>query len=150
MFGDKQTGRHLLKFQWFPIERHALVKGTASPDDPCLKEYWIKRQEAKSRDLTFSKQKIADRQQGRCLQCGETLFNEEEVHIHHLLARSLGGKDTYGNLVLVHMLCHQQIHAKIERAISDCQQHDDRYLLEQEKQLNRHSKRDEHQEQCCS
>lgn len=26
VFGDKQTGRYLLKFIWFPIERHVLVK----------------------------------------------------------------------------------------------------------------------------
>ena len=34
VFGDKQTGGYLLKFRWFPIERHVLVKGRASPDDP--------------------------------------------------------------------------------------------------------------------
>ena len=38
-FGDKQTGKYLLKLSWFPIERHTLVKGTASPDDPRLKDY---------------------------------------------------------------------------------------------------------------
>src|SRR6266567_9289468 len=47
VFGDKQTGAYLLKFSWFPIERHPLVKGTSSPDDPRLKEYWTKRQAAK-------------------------------------------------------------------------------------------------------
>jgi RNA-directed DNA polymerase len=150
VFGDKQTGGHLLKFQWFPIERHTMVKGNASPDDPCLKQYWVKRQAAKARDLTFSKQKLARRQKGRCLQCGETLFNDEELQVHHLLARSLGGKNRYDNLVLVHLLCHQQIHAKIERAMRDCQQYNDRDLLGEEKRLPRQSKRDEHQELCCS
>ena len=32
-FGDKRTGGYVLKFEWFPIERHILVKGRASPDD---------------------------------------------------------------------------------------------------------------------
>jgi RNA-directed DNA polymerase len=50
VFGDKTSGGYLLKFGWFPIERHILVKGTASPDDPSLKEYWMKRQEAKAKD----------------------------------------------------------------------------------------------------
>lgn len=36
VFGDKQTGGYLLKFSWFPIERHTLVKGRSSPDDPHL------------------------------------------------------------------------------------------------------------------
>ncbi len=29
VFGNKQTGHHLLKYGWFPIERHILVRGTA-------------------------------------------------------------------------------------------------------------------------
>ena len=64
VFGDKHTGAYLLKFSWFPIERHTLVKGRASPDDPALKEYWKERQAAKAKDLTPRKQKLAQRQQG--------------------------------------------------------------------------------------
>jgi RNA-directed DNA polymerase len=131
VFGDKQTGGHLLKFSWFPIERHVLVKGTVSPDDPRLKDYWMKRQAAKAKDLPFSKQKLAKRQQGRCPECGESLFNEEELQVHHLLARSQGGKNSYGNLALVHLLCHQQIHAKTQRTMRDCQQFNDRELTEE-------------------
>jgi RNA-directed DNA polymerase len=149
VFGDKQTGGHLLKFSWFPIERHVLVKGTASPDDPRLQDYWTKRQAAKTKDLTFSKQKLAKRQQGRCPECGETLFNEEELQVHHLLARSQGGKNSYSNLALVHLLCHQQIHAKTERAMRDCQQLNDRELTE-ENAIAQPSKRKENKEPCCS
>jgi hypothetical protein len=50
VFGNKQTGRHLLKFSWFNIERHILVKGKSSPDDPSLKEYWKQRNLAKAKD----------------------------------------------------------------------------------------------------
>ena len=134
VFGDKQTGGYLLKFSWFPIERHTLVKGTASPDDPNLKDYWMKRQAAKARDLTISKQKLAKRQKGRCPECGESLFNDEEVQVHHLLARSKGGNDAYSNLALVHLLCHQHIHAKTERAMRECQKYNDRELLAEESQ----------------
>jgi polyisoprenoid-binding protein YceI len=116
VFGDKQTGCYLLKFSWFPIERHTLVKGRSSPDDPALRDYWEKRQAAKAKDLTFSKQKLAKRQKGHCPECGESLFNDEELQVHHLLARSKGGKDSYSNLALVHLLCHQHIHAKTQRA----------------------------------
>ncbi len=150
VFGNKQTGGYLLKFSWFPIERHTLVKGTSSPDDPRLKDYWTKRQAAKAKDLTLSKQKLAKRQQGRCGQCGESLFNDEELQVHHLLARSQGGKDSYSNLVLVHFLCHQQIHAKTERAMSDCRKYNDRELLTQESNITRRSKREEKKEPCCS
>ena len=149
VFGDKQTGGYLLKLSWFPIERHTLVKGRSSPDDPSLKDYWAKRQAAKAKDLTFSKQKLAKRQKGRCPECGESLFNDEELQIHHLLARSKGGKDSYSNLALVHLLCHQQIHAKTERAMRDCQQFNDQELAE-ENAGPKQSKQEENKEPCCS
>jgi RNA-directed DNA polymerase len=149
VFGNKQTGSHLLKFSWFPIERHVLVKGRASPDDPCLKDYWMKRQAAEAKDLTFSKQKLAKRQKGRCPECGESLFNDEELQVHHLLTRSQGGKSSYSNLALVHLLCHQHIHAKTERVMRDCQQFNDRELTE-ENAIARRSKQEEKKEPCGS
>jgi RNA-directed DNA polymerase len=111
VFGDKQTGMHLLKFKWFPIERHALAQGNASPDDPNLRDYWEKREKAKAKDLIPSRQKIAKRQKGRCPHCGESLFNGEEVHAHRRVPGKDGGKYTYSNIELVHLFCHQQIHA---------------------------------------
>lgn len=125
------------------------MKGTASPDDPRLADYWTKRQAANTRDLTFSKQKLAKKQKGRCPECGESLFNDEEVQVHHLLARSLGGKDRYDNLALVHLLCHQQIHAKTERAMRDRQQFNDRKLTEKNA-IAQPSKQEEKKEPCCS
>jgi RNA-directed DNA polymerase len=112
VFGNKQSGHHLLKYAWFPIERHILVKGTASPDDPSLKDYWRKRNARKVTDLPASRQKIAKKQNGVCPVCKNTLFNDEELHVHHKVPKAKGGKDNYGNLVLVHLFCHQQIHAK--------------------------------------
>lgn len=131
-FGDKQTGAYLLKFSWFPIERHTLVKGRASPDDPRLKDYWTKRQAAKAGDLTLSKQKLSKRQKGRCPQCFESLFNDEELQIHQRVTWSEASKPSYDNLALVHALCHQQVHAGAPRKISDCQQHNDRKLPTEE------------------
>lgn len=148
VFGDKQTGRYLLKFQWFPIERHVLVRGRSSPDDPDLKDYWMKRQEMKAKDLSFSKQKLAKRQKGMCLECGESLFNDEEIHVHHRLGTSKGGKDIYSNLALVHLLCHQHIHAVTERAMEDCQQHNDQQLLTGGKHMDRQPKQEENKELC--
>jgi RNA-directed DNA polymerase len=88
-----------------------MVEGNASPDNPSLREYWTKRNTAKAKDLTPSNQKIARRQNFRCPVCGETLFNEEELHKHHMEARAKGGKDAYSNFQLLHLYCHQQITA---------------------------------------
>ncbi|RUT02863.1 group II intron reverse transcriptase/maturase [Dulcicalothrix desertica PCC 7102] len=112
VFGNKKTGAHMLKFAWFPIKRHILVQGKSSPDDPNLKDYWRKREEAKAEsELVKSRQKIAHRQKYVCPICGDSLFNGEELHLHHKKPKSQGGGDNYGNLQLVHLYCHQQIHS---------------------------------------
>ena len=109
VFGDKPSGAYLLKFGWFPIERHVLVKGRSSPDDPSLKAYWLVREKAKAKALTPSKLKLADHQNGLCPQCGDSLFNDEEIEQHHIVPKKEGGPNTYDNLELVHFFCHQQI-----------------------------------------
>ena len=43
VFGDRDSGRYLVKFSWTPIVRHRLVAGGASPDDPALASYWAMR-----------------------------------------------------------------------------------------------------------
>ena len=110
VFGNKQTATHLLKFSWTKIVRHALVKGTSSPDDPSLKEYWKDREKNNSKELLPSLQKIAKKQNYSCPVCSESLLNGEPLHCHHKIPRHQGGKDNYSNLQLVHFYCHQQIH----------------------------------------
>lgn len=43
VFGVPQKGLYLQKFSWIGFQRHTLVRGTASPDDPNLAQYWAKR-----------------------------------------------------------------------------------------------------------
>jgi len=111
VFGDKQAGAYLLKFAWFPIERHTLVKGTASPDDPTLREYWTNRTLNKNKELKSKHRLLADKQKGVCPLCTDSLHNGEEIQEHHVLPRSRGGKDCKSNVILVHLFCQQQIHS---------------------------------------
>lgn len=111
VFGDTATGSHMLKFAWFKIEYHRLVRGAASPDDPQLRAYWQQRAVRPPTDVTTRWQQLATRHGGRCPVCWESLFNEEEVHIHHIHPLAQGGKDEPRNMVLVHMYCHHQIHS---------------------------------------
>jgi RNA-directed DNA polymerase len=111
VFGDKRAGAYLLMFKWHKIERHILVKGKATPDDPELREYWEHRRMMKVKDLTPSRQKIAKAQNCVCPICDDWLFNEEELHSHHKKPKSEGGGNRYDNLILVHLYCHQQIHS---------------------------------------
>jgi RNA-directed DNA polymerase len=108
VFGDKRTGQYLLKFSWFRIERHRLVRGTASPDDPDLRDYWWERRRVNIRQLTLSDVKLAETQDWRCPVCGEDHINGEAWQRHHRQAQADGGSDSYQNRELVHLYCHQQ------------------------------------------
>jgi RNA-directed DNA polymerase len=110
VFRDKATGRYLLKFAWFPIERHRLVKGLSSPDDARLRAYWASRRQAQANSLTVQAQRIAHRQGYVCAVCKGELFNGEELHLDHVIPRTQGGTNDDRNLRLVHFYCHHQIH----------------------------------------
>lgn len=114
MFGDKRTGMYLLKFSGIGIHRHILVKGTRSPDDPSLREYWQERNKTQVKNLRVKEQRIARKQNYICEECRESLFNGEELHLHHIKPRKDGGEDADHNLKLVHLYCHQQIHKNMD------------------------------------
>jgi RNA-directed DNA polymerase len=109
VFGDKKTGRYLLKFSWFKIERHPLVRGRASPDDPSLREYWWERRKISIWSLTRSDEKLATAQDWKCPVCGMDLDNGEAIQRHHRIPRAEGGSDSLSNRELVHLFCHQQL-----------------------------------------
>lgn len=106
----------LIKFSDFKIRRHIMIKNNMVPDDRSQKsiDYWGKRM-ANKQFLTWgsyeSRLKLAKKQFHICPICNESLYNEEELHVHHIKPKKLGGADTYGNLVITHELCHRQIHS---------------------------------------
>ncbi|CAM5719008.1 group II intron reverse transcriptase/maturase [Streptomyces hirsutus] len=131
VFGDRETGAHLYKFNWTKIQRHVLVKGSNSPDDPALADYWSSRRR-KSVPATLDKTSItlAARQKGLCSLCKQALISEAEyepdsprewaawfsavsktLNKHHFVYRRHGGSDEGTNLRLVHASCHRQHHA---------------------------------------
>ena len=113
-FGNKKSGNYMLKFAWTKISRHSLVTQRNSPDDPSLVEYWKKRQKKtnKSEAEKFSKKQeyIAWKQGYKCPICGQSLFNDEPLNLHHIIPKSKGGKDTKDNLVWLHLYCHHKTH----------------------------------------
>jgi len=112
VFGDKLSGKYLLRFNWFDIQRHVLVTGTHSTDNPRLKDYWKERDKMRVKDLPSKEQRIASKQNYICEECKDSLFNGEELHGHHVKHKKDGGGDAIHNLKLTHLYCHQQIHSK--------------------------------------
>lgn len=121
VFGDKDTGKYMRRLSWIKIERHAMVKGASSPDDPTLRTYWAKRQ---GRLLSYTGQyrTLAKRQSYKCPVCTGYLSNGEEIQLHHLITdRSDARRDKPEYQQLVHYFCHQQQHgakgATVEKSV---------------------------------
>lgn len=113
VFGDRTTGRYLRKFAWVHIERHVLIRGAASPDDPKLREYW-QAQQARAAGHATRWRQLARIQGGQCPVCGDALFNGEELHLHHMVRdRSSSERDRIKHQKLVHLFCHQQLHSGV-------------------------------------
>ena len=111
VFGNPKTGAHLPCLSWTPIKRHIMVRYDASPDDPDLRSYWQQREARKAELLPSWRQRVlATRQSGHCLICRDSLHNDEELHVHHVVPKSQGGEDAVSNLMLVHLYCHQHLH----------------------------------------
>ena len=105
----------LIKLTDISIQRHIKVKGTASPDDPSLIDYWKKRQTRYGKicwDKGSKFYRVAENQQWRCPVCQEHLFNGEGVHLHHVVAIENGGTDNEENLRLLHQICHRHVHSQ--------------------------------------
>ena len=77
VFGDRESGRYLLRFTWTKIIRHDLVKGKASVDDPALAGYWAKRRRKAGPEppLDRSRMRQLKAQHGRCASCGGLLLD---------------------------------------------------------------------------
>jgi len=101
---SNDDGMELLTHANTPIVRHIKVKGVASPFDGNW-TYWSKRRgeypETPNRVASLIK-----RQKGICSHCGLYFTSTDIVEVDHIKPTSLGGKDTYDNLQLLHKHCH--------------------------------------------
>jgi RNA-directed DNA polymerase len=103
----------LFRLSSLSIQRHVKVKGNASPDDPQLAQYWHERQLKYGKSYWGKGSKlyqVAQNQGWKCPVCGESLFNGESLHTHHVIPVQAGGTDRQDNLLHLHQACHQQIH----------------------------------------
>jgi RNA-directed DNA polymerase len=75
VFGDHASGTYLQKFFWTKIVRHQMVRGTSSPDDPALGDYWTKRrQKGPPPPIGRPSLRLLKAQDGRCPICKELLL----------------------------------------------------------------------------
>lgn len=98
-----------------PIERHKKVSGEYNPFDPAMEEMGEKlRMERMLKKLKYREQilRLFQSQKGLCALCNQPITKETGWHDHHIIYRSQGGGDSLNNRVLLHPICHQQLHAR--------------------------------------
>jgi RNA-directed DNA polymerase len=94
----------MVRLAEIPIQRHVKVKGTASPDDPTLRDYWQHRQTRYGKtywDKGSKYYRVAQSQNWQCPVCHDLLFNGEALHTHHRVQVKDGGTDKEENLIQV-------------------------------------------------
>ena len=74
-------------------------------------------QSTESIEFTDNKISVYAAQYGKCAVLG-IILDMEDIHCHHKLPKSLGGKDNYQNLIIVHQDIHRLIHATKQETIS--------------------------------
>jgi RNA-directed DNA polymerase len=85
--------------------------------DPEVIEYWNIREylNAFNQIESIKRSRLFSKQKGICPHCKGTIkqqdIQEQETHVHHVIPRSNGGKDSYSNLRLLHTECHREIHS---------------------------------------
>ena len=98
-----------------PIERHKKVSGEYNPFDPSMEEMGEKlRMTRMLNKLKYRKQILSlfHSQKGLCPLCNGAITKITGWHDHHIIHRSQGGRDTLDNRVLLHPVCHQQLHSR--------------------------------------
>jgi RNA-directed DNA polymerase len=97
------------------IQRHAKVKGDASPYDGNLL-YWSTR--LKNNPMLYGKlAKLLQKQRGKCRWCGLTFKEGDRIEIDHIDRDH--DNNALSNQMAVHLHCHHNRHAKLRAGISD-------------------------------
>lgn len=105
----------LFKVNKIAVQRHFKIKGGANPYDAGDELYFERRSDRiMLNKLNGRRLKILlfQRQNGRCLHCNLKITIQSGWNAHHLIPKHLGGKYTFKNLVLLHPVCHRQVHAR--------------------------------------
>lgn len=112
---DKERPVQLMKAQAVPIRRHVLIRTAVNPYDPQWDGYLANRHRWRMEQTSTGRDRLSQlwrRQNGNCGHCTEPLLPDRSTwRVHYRTPRSQGGLKAWQNMELVHLHCHQQIHA---------------------------------------
>ena len=127
VFGSPETGFYLRKFAWTPIVRHRMVAAAASPDDPCLTDYWTQRRRRNPPPVGTTTLRLLRAQHGRCPLCRGLLLHADQqpqspqqweqwltatrkaIRKHAVTAWGAGTPNERTATRLIHADCHRRI-----------------------------------------
>lgn len=90
------------------LAKQIKVKNLKNSVNPYLDEqYYISRSITRNADI-FRKI-IYKLHNFKCVECGQALYGEEDIHLHHIIPRKDKGQYTLENIVPVHAICHESI-----------------------------------------
>lgn len=95
------------------IKRHKKIKGDFNPFDRAHELYGETLATARMLESMRHRkqwQTLYRSQQGNCALCGCKITQETGWHDHHITYKVHGGDDSLGNRVLLHPVCHTQLH----------------------------------------
>lgn len=109
----QSDGRSLKLFKQTALENYSSIKYGSNPYNPKDKDYFLDRKLANLFRKDSFRESMYNKQLGMCPVCYRNLVEgdwNEPMHLHHLIPRKEGGKDTIQNLILLHEECHYAIH----------------------------------------
>ena len=104
-----------------PIRRHAKIKAEACPYDIAWEPYFEDKTIRKVKNdlaLCGRIKKLWQAQKGKCMICQEDFSKKTGWHMHHVIPKLQGGKDTLSNLQLLHPNCHRQLHNQDPKCVT--------------------------------
>ena len=108
----------LMRASQVSIQRHIIIRGAANPYDVNDELYFEGRADQLMRNNIAGRNLLLclyNRQKGFCSICHQKLTKQTGAHIHHKIPKYLGGKSNMENLVLLHPVCHMQLHHGIKK-----------------------------------
>jgi RNA-directed DNA polymerase len=109
--GKKEKKLTLFQIHYVPIKRQVLCIDLNMYDHASV-EYFHKRSVSRSKNVFLSGERrsaLARHQKGYFPVCDLSLFNGEDLEIHHVLPRRENADHSLKNLKLLDKLCHKQV-----------------------------------------
>jgi len=122
-FCKDSRGEQMTLFQigWVKIKRHSLCL-SQNPFLPENADYFAKRMVKSAKEsiqLNQNASNLLKKQAGQCPVCLQPMCSDQNLEVHHILPKKLGGEDEWKNLVLLHRDCHVQVtHSKSPKLIA--------------------------------